>query len=354
MEANELRQEDLASAHAAGSAAAALFEETLNSLIKETTSVDALEILARAGFSVILRGVRPEEQQIGKPGLQLFHLELIQALALSRGRSSPVSDTDYPGNTQRVIDLIAENSRAYCDRAKSKMSADAAANRRQNLLARIQEWTLIVRGARQGFQTREYATDLAKAINPTFRHHIGCDATEVVVALSTIIETTKHRLRGLMDEARAWSQKKTGISMIEAFVQRLPPELRSVAKEKALPFRNDRRRLRAYLWSHNEHRLREIFTFKIEDLTAAAPPAQKQYLSEVITALSLKFGAVTPADLEHLHLSNPVQLKPLIQLAEGIIFCAAPQVISAHFAEILEALCTANPKLKKASEKARG
>lgn len=352
MDAPEVSQDDLIAAHAAGAAAAARFEETLKRLIETTTSVDALETLSRVGFSVILHARRPEEQQVGIPGLQLFHLELIQALALSRNRSGSAIDTDFPAVTQQIIDLIAENSQAYRERRKSKMSSDAADNRRLDLLARIQEWTLIVRGSRHGFQTRAYTSDLARAINPTFRHHMGCDATEVVAALSLIVETAKSRLRAHIEEMRTWSRKKTGISMIDAFVLTLPQKQQSTVKEKALPLRYDRRQLHAYLWNLTESRLHKLFTFEMDQLTAAAPSSQRQRLSGIISTLSFRFGDVKPADLHHLHLLNPVQLKPLIQV-DDIIFCPGPQILSAHFAEILEALCASHPKLKKASEKAR-
>ncbi|TRB19695.1 hypothetical protein [Rhizobium rhizogenes] len=42
------------------------------------------------------------------------------------------------------------------------------------------------------------------SINASFRHHYGCDATEVVAALSVIIDICESRVQAHMEDMRAW------------------------------------------------------------------------------------------------------------------------------------------------------
>lgn len=352
MSSKSIGPDEISAAHALGAAAATEFQMTLAALTEEATSVDGLEILARAGFSVLLSRLG-STRRADKPGLELFHLELIQALVLSRGRATADPKSDYPAVTQRIIELIGRNALAYRDKAKSKISVDVAENRRQEMLNLIQHWTLAVRGARQGFQTREYATDLARAVNPSFRHHYGCDATEVIAVLSAIIDICQTRVEAFLQNMRGWMTKKSASAMLEAFVQDLNQVEQKELEVRAMGLKNDPRQMQAMLWNVNEEHLVNLFTFKNSELTAAVPIEQRAPVVAVLSLVSLGFGAVTGTDLEHLHLDNPVQLKPLVRLDENATFCAGPQILGVHLAAILESICARMPKLKKAAEKAR-
>lgn len=352
MSTRPLTPEEVAEAHAAGRAAAERFQRTLASLVAESTSVDGLEILARAGFSVIM-STFSEKKHSRKPGLELFHLELIQALALSRARAAGDPSVDYPGVTQRIIDLIGENAQAYQEQAKSKVTADRAVNRQQEMLNLIQRWKLAVRGARQGFQTREYASDLASSVNLSFRHHYGCDATAVVAALSAVADICQKRLEVHLENMRTWMTKKSGSAMLEAFIQDLEPRTQADITARAAKYRHDRKQLEAFLWNINEQRLVSLFTLSTAELMTGLPGEQTEAMRSVLKLLTLDFGAVMQADLDHLHLDNPVQLRPLIRVDHTSVFCAGPQILGVHLAEIVEGLCAKVPKLKKAAEKAR-
>lgn len=353
MSPSQLSDEEVADAHVAGSIATDHFRSTLAALIKETTAVDALEFLARAAFSVIIHGLTPSKRG-QKPGLELFHLELIQALALSRQRAASDHKTDYPLVTERIIDLIGRNAQAYKDQVKSKVSPDTAENRRQEMLNLIQRWTLAVRGSRQGFQTRQYASELAMSVNGSFRYHYGCDATEVVAALSAIIDICESRVRAHLDDMRAWmTRKSSGKAMLESFIRNLEPNEQAEISSRAEVIRHDQEQLFALLWNINEQRWMSLFRFSNAELVEAAPIEQRQSIITVLSQLSSKFGEITEADLQHLHLDNPVQRKPLIKLDDNSFFCVGPQILGVHLAEIVESLCAKAPKLKKAAEKAR-
>ncbi|WEJ08476.1 hypothetical protein [Sinorhizobium prairiense] len=352
MERKQLTDEEVVAAHLAGGVATEHFRQTLNALVEEATAVDALEFLARGAMTVIINRLNQKPEK--KTDLQLFHLELMQALALSRPRASADSKTDYALVTERIVELIAQNAQAHQDQAKSKVSADVLEDLRQEMLNLIQRWTLAVRGARQGYQTRQYALELALSVNGSFRHHYGCDATEVVKALSAVIDVCEDRITAHMEDMRSWMMlKHSGKGMLEAFIRNLEPDEQAEISSRAAMVQHDREQLFALLWNINEHRWMTLFKFSYLDLVATAPIEQRYSIIDVLSQLSLDFGDVTEANLQHLHLDNPVQRKPLIRLDGNNFFCAGPQILGVHLAEIVENLCGTGDNLKRAAEKAR-
>lgn len=353
MSESHLSDGELAALHRAGSIAADDFRRTLSELIEETTSADPLEFLARAVMMVTINGLNQSKPE-NKSNLQLFQVELIQALALSRKHTLPDPGTDYPAVTERVTDLIHLNAQAYQDQAKSKTSPDPVENRKQEMVNLIQRWTLAVRGARQGYQTRHYTTELATSVNQSFRHYYGCEATEVVAALLAIIDLSHSRIKAHMEDMRSWMMpRNAGKGLLDAFTRNLNPEEKAEITTRVAAVRHDRKQLFALLWNINEQRWARLFQFSYVELVSTAPLGQAQAIISVLEQLSLSFGDVTEADLQHLHLDNPIQRKPLIRLNDGEFFCAGPQVLGVHLAEIVESLCGKYPKLKKAAEKAR-
>lgn len=198
--------EELARAHHDGNVAAKTFDETLRELVGTIGCTDAVEVLARVGFSLLMRGPeRPE--QLREEGVELSHLELIQALALTMERGISEADTDYPAITSKVLCLIGHNVAAYRDRAKLKMNGDEAQDERMRLLGLIQSWTLAVRGSRHEFQTRRYALALAKIVDTSFLHHHGCRATSVLEAFGRFQDLVEERLQFEHAYFRCWLRK---------------------------------------------------------------------------------------------------------------------------------------------------
>lgn len=357
MDANDQRDsvlsdEEVSSAHIAGAAATDVFLTTLSELIEETTSVDGLEYLARASMSVISQGWNSSKRK--EPSLHLFHLELLQALTLSRKHNISNANTDYSAVTERLIGLIGQNTTAYQDQGRSTVSSDEAENRQQEMLSLVRRWTLAVRGPRQGFQTRQYVSELAAAVNESFRHHYGCDATEVVAALSAIIDISESRVQAHLEDMRSWmTRKNSAKAMLDAFIRNLDRDEQEEILSRAAVVQHDRKQLFALLWNINEQRWVRLFRFSYSELVATAPIGQRQSIISALCELSIDFGAVTDADLQHLHLNNPIQRRPLIKLDDRSFFCAGPQIVGVHLAEIVEGLCGRVPTLKKAAERAR-
>ncbi|KQM64787.1 MULTISPECIES: hypothetical protein [unclassified Sphingomonas] len=344
--------EELARARRDGKVAAETFDETLRELVEAIVATDAVEVLARAGFHLLMRGPdRPE--QVGKEGVELSHLELIQALALSTARGAGEADTDYPAITSRVLNLIGRNVVAYRDRTKLKLNGDQAHDERTRLLALIQSWTLAVRGARHEFQTRRYAFALAKIVDASFHHHHGCTATSWVQAIGRFYDLVEERLQAERASLRRWVRKKSGIAMIHAFVEGLDDKTAAEISTAAMPYRYDRDHVTALLINRFEQRLSGAFTLCYEDLVAETPTKERDALIGLLRRCALRFGEVDNSALERLHLDNPVRMRPFIELDAQSFFCPVPHILGVQMSEMLEDLCAINPTLKEKAEKAR-
>lgn len=335
-----------------GKVAAETFDETLRELVGTIGGADAVEVLARAGFYLLMRG--PDRlEQIGKQGIELFHLELLQALALTMARGSGEADVDYPAITSKVLDLIGRNVAAYRDRAKLKINGDEADDERTRLLGLIQGWTLAVRGARHEFQTRRYAFALAKMMDASFLHHHGCTASTFVASIGRFYDLVEERLQAEREFLHRWVRKKSGTAMIYAFVEGLDDTTAGEIAAASMPYRYNRDHVKALLINRFEQRLSGAFTLRYEDLVAETPAKERDAVISLLRGCALRFGEVDNSALERLHLDNPVRMRPFIELDSQSFFCPAPYILGVQMSEILEDLCEISSTLKKKAEKAR-
>lgn len=344
--------EKLARAHRNGQVAAETFDETLRELVETIGRADAVEILSRAGFYLLIRSPsRPKQPR--EENFELSHLELIQALALTMPRGLGKADTDYPMITSKVLGLVGRNVASYPDRAERKMTGNVANDERTRLLGLIQNWTLTVRGARHEFQTRRYVFALAKIVDDSFCHHHGCTATSLVKATGRFYNLIEERLQLERAYFHRWVRKKSGIAMIRAFVGELDDITKAEILAAVMPYRYDRNHVTTLLINRFEQRLSGVFTLRYEDLVAETPQKERDALLPLLRELALCFGCIQKKELEYLHLDNPVRIQPFIELDPHTFFCAAPQTIGVHMGEILENLCKKSTSLKKKAEKAR-
>jgi hypothetical protein len=348
----KLSDGELAAAHAEGNAGRAEFDGTLQALLAAINGVDQVEVLGRVALALLLRSSTLGRNPHGK-GIEIFHVEILQALALSQARNTIVQDNNYAKVTQTCIDLMARNGQAYQKISKLKIVSNVSENERQELIALVQNWTLTVRGPRHAYQTQEYCRAMAVAIDGPFLDHFLCSASDVLDMLEIIRQLLHERVQAHIDGIRSWLLKKSGHAMVEAFVRSLPIDQASRIREATWPLRYDRKVVAAALWNELEEKLGELFNFTIADLTSLATSADMNHLKIVLEMLSLGFGDVTNETLQHLHLSNPVRLKPFVHLDDDSFSCFVPFSIHLNMSEMLEHLCATKPSLKKRLERAR-
>lgn len=157
--------ERIAKANEAGDTAQRTYETTLSQLRVLITEHDAVEVLARVAFAMFFR-IAGLQKEPGKKGIEVWHVEILQALALSAERvdDGKGAGIDVARFTQDSIDLTEENGQAYRHTWLRKLTADLEQNDRLELLSLLRDWTMAIRGARHVHQTEEYASALAAAV----------------------------------------------------------------------------------------------------------------------------------------------------------------------------------------------
>lgn len=331
-------------AKAAGVGARAEFDETLAALRTGLTALDPLEVLARTALSLTFR-IAAMQLKPDKKGVEVFHVEMLQALALS-GERRIDADGDFPATTQASIDLIDRNGQAYRGLWLRKLGTDPALNQREELIALLQSWTMAIRGPRHAHQTQEFLGAMCAGVDGAFRQEFGCSPSAVVAVLSGLIDILGSRVQQHMNWLKGWMRKKSGLAMIDGYVHGLPDPDAEKIRADLLPHRYDRTWVFNHLWNLSEARFAPLMHFRADELAAIAPEENADRLRTVLNSLALGFGEVTEQDLEHLQLKNPVQLKPLIRLDDDRLFCCNPHSLGTNLAEIFEELCSRFPSTK--------
>jgi hypothetical protein len=338
-------------AKAAGAGARAEFDETLIALRTGLTDLDPLEVLARAALSLTFR-IATMQFEPNKKGVEVFHVEILQALALS-GERRIDADSDFPAATQASIDLIDRNGQAYRGLWLRKLGTDSALNQREELIALLQSWTMAIRGPRHAHQTQEFLRAMCAGVDGAFRQEFGCRPSAVVAVLSGLIDMLGSRIKQHMEWLKGWMRKKSGLAMIDGYVHGLADREAEKIRADLLPHRYDRKWVFNHLWNLSEARFAPLMHFTADELAAMAPREDAERLRAVLNSLALGFGEVSEQDLQHLHLSNPVQLKPLIRLDDDRFFCCNPHSLGTNLAEIFEELCNRFPSTKTRLEGVR-
>ncbi len=343
---------DIARRQAEGHVAAETFTRTLSELRAGLVGADPLVVLARIVLHVLVNQSRKPDPS--KPGLEVFHLEILQGLVLTaptRPTGTAEQAVDMTALTSRLID---ENGQAYRRLWQRKLTSDPAHNNREALVAFLRNWTMAVRGPRHAHQTLEYLQAMAVATAGSFRIQFGCQATNALALLQAVPALLQSRVNAHMAFMRRWMTRKRGpAATIDAFVDGMAETEAARHRAAVATFNRDAKQLQAYFWNQCEMRLAEILTFSVDDLLPDAVSAESEGLKRLFDSMALGFGDVSEDDLEHIHLDNPVRLKPFIRLAAGKYFCPNPFSLTTNLSDIFEALCQRQASTKAALETGR-
>lgn len=344
--------EDIARKQAEGHAAAETFARTLLELRAALVGADPIEVLARTFLHVLIHQSRKPDPK--KSGLEVFHLEILQGLVLTATERRPGTAEQAVDTTALTSRLIDENGQAYRLLWQRKLTEDPLHNSREALFAFLRHWTMAVRGPRHAHQTLEYLEGMVVATAGPFRSSFKCHAAQMLALLQAVPALLQSRVNAHVAFMRRWMTRKRGpAATIDAFVDGMEETEAARHRAAVSTFTGDAEHLQAYFWNECEKRLAAILIFSIDEVLPDAPSTEKEGLERLFDSLALSFGEVSEDDLKHLHLDNPVRLKPFIRLGDGQYFCPNPFSLTTNLSEIFETLCQRHAATKAALEKGR-
>ena len=342
---------------AVGRDAEVKFRETREELEKLITENDAVQILASLAhlFVVVKTPGRPPRDDRNE--IEQNHLELAQALALTR----PFAQDPPPGRmsdrVQQVIDLLLANVEASLLRRYAAISTSPRRERKKAfLLEMVRAHTQTIRGTFYIEQGYRYMRLVLDRIEGPFLSQYGVTGSTLLTVLQALIEVIESRLNELSArQARFFRKRKPG-DVAREFIREFP-EFAVNEAEVLKGFSetgNPPDRLRYALVEFTCLKLPGCFTLSREDVASVCPAGSDVIsIERVISEWSLSFGDLADANRDHLYLNNPVWQRPFIRLEDGRLFWPIPNISLTFGFEMFELLTDPHKALAIAYHDAR-
>lgn len=351
---HKLSSTEATATRAEGASAQSSFKTTLADLESLVRESDGVEVMARLAFSLLYSlGRDPQRQK--RQTVQVFHLELLQALYLSKPRTATDADADHAAMAGRAMTLIADHATAFLDRSSGRIADDPTEDARLALVDQVQRWSLAVRGARHIHQTLGFLKDVAPSLDVAFRRKFGCSLDEVVKLIEGFFDLLSQRFNADRDWRRKWMwERGSRAYKVDAFCARLPEYAAERFRAEAARPGLSHQHLFGLMWVASERLLAGIFTFRYEDIDASFRTGEETALRAFLDRLSYSFGDLAQVSADRIQLANPVRLRPLVRLDDDSYFAANSASLGTGLVEVIEDLCADDAKLKERWERAKG
>lgn len=270
------------------------------------------------------------------PGVEQYHIEFLQALAMTM----PISEWGHipalPADIQNAKDTLEELGTAFFLRRFKAI--DGVENPQERVVLSLQErvrvHTQVVRNWAYFSDGVNISSELYAPLDEVFETQLGFRATDIIrvgEVMTRLVErrSTEHfmllkrifRETNIKRLVRTYFREMPGIkSDPEAFIAIIPAwaTLRSVQQR---------------LISHSDLRRPEIFTMSPE-IVAEESSLPVGRVKSALSALSLIPSSLSAMGGEAILLNNPVWQRPVIELNDTF-FCVMPQSIHSHIHAII-------------------
>ena len=287
-------------------------------------------------------------------GIELHHIELLQALLLTLERwdwgHKPASNEQI----QAAIDAVKALATAFHKRRLIQLEDLADDLDRlvsAGLQERMRDHTQMVRNWGYYDDMVQIVRALHAPLDTAFAAHHGYSASDLVDIAEALVALHQERLGGRFMLLKDIFRGRTRKAIVHGFFARYEGvEGDPDAFVASLPKRVPLRHLRMMLLSHADRWL--VMEMRVEPGVIAERLGKPVALvTKVFAALGLQPGSLRRTEKEHLFLSNPVWLKPAVEVDDDFLFFA-PQSLVSFLPAILRNL-VAEAGITKALEKRR-
>lgn len=287
-------------------------------------------------------------------GIEQHHIELLQALLLTLEHwewgSKPASNQQM----QAVIDAVKALATAFHQRRIIQFEAlgeDLVCLIGAGLQEQVRDHTQMVRNWGYYGDMVRIVRALHAPLDSAFTGHHGYSASDLVDIAEALVDLHQERLGGRYRLLKDIFRGRTRKAIVYGFFSRYEavegdPDAFLASLPKRMPLRD----LKAILLSYADRWL--VMEMRVEPGVIAERLGKPITLvSKVFSALGLRPGSLRQHEKEHLFLSNPVWLKPAVQIGEDFLFFV-PQSLVNFLPAILRNLA-AEAGIAKALERRR-
>jgi len=335
---------------------ASVYQENLARLVELSGSVSALHVLAVVSCYSLMTtvGKAAEADRLShadKP--QQAHVEFLQALFLRHKWES--REGSAPEVIQQVFDALPALFEAY---GHMQAPSGAGAQARETAAAEavrayLRGHTAVVRNWGYFSAVKRIASEVLRGIDTEFASAYGLKATDLLRLFEHLVREMERKMnehnervhsvfkaanvRLMADELLAQFANIRGIETLRK--ELLTP---GVTAEQA----------QYHAFTALEHILPSYFFIGPDDL-AQDLGLPEEALAKVLKRLSISFGELSSQDPSTLFLSNPVWLRPLLEMSEDVYFCVLPQTLMSFVLPIIEELIKTHPAVRDKLQRVR-
>lgn len=335
------------------------FEDSFQELQARILTVDPCSLLSLFAYYDLTTSPGVNREWTEKQPILQHHVEFLQGLVLRYQEESFDFQPTLPQDFVVFRDLIKDVTRAFQMRRLAAVDPSASREQRQRFMALedIRVHTQAVRNWGYPQQVSRIVTGLFSTLDDAIEEQLGVRVAYLVKMWFNLVNISETRLNRHRNLVMSALQAKTIESAIEKSYQAFPDitsspeELLQLATENNFSLQN----VQDLLFRHSDLRLKDIYTFTIQNFVDAYPKEiEPEMLQKIIDIWSLSFGNLADLNSEHIFLGNPVWQKPLVRLKNEKIFCPIATLFINSLTEIMEAIIKSKPELYKRYEERRG
>ena len=283
---------------------------------------------------------------VGKDGVQArdsdakihqSHVEICQALALQTNINALSTQPPPPDIIQELWDAITTLTTSHSYRDIANFEDDSVEEKAVSLLQQwIKQNTMIVRNWGYFFQVKNISQELYGHFDTLIENEKGYTISNIINLFQLLIKQIEKANTNRHKTLSDLYQLRNKIELINKYHEliNLPEEEAKQFIERIdlnkLPFKH----LFLMLVSHHDLWLNENYEF-YPDKLAEELNIDLLSVTKILEEFSLKWGDLESFETEHLYLSNPVWLHPIINCENNKYFCVFPQ---AFFSFIIPSL----------------
>jgi hypothetical protein len=325
--------------------ARAAFEEEYPKIINWFDTYDPLYILSFCVFYFLSTPQGVDKEAVdGKLDFAPHHLELLQAFAL-RGarRGTPAPLKEKAMELQQTLKRITDDlGLAQLTVLRDGMS-DAEV-KKHFVLHQMRSQTFAIRNWAYPDQTYTHLKALfSGSLDATLsREYDGASVVRLIDALVALAEESNVRLNahiGRLRPAMTASSYEECYAEYQRAFQLVKDDTEAMRDVFVRMCRSDLRSFKSLLMVHSDLFLGGIFTFSLDDIMKAyGDDSHRAGVLRMIRKMSYRFGDLADADVKHFLFSNPVLVRPLIELDDGSFFWALGGILAHTLPAMLEEL----------------
>lgn len=331
----------------------AQYVEAFGELTRRLQDVDPIQTLAHFAFyDLTIFEAYPDVQSQYKAAGQ-HHVELLQALFLSIPAGQLARKPASAGDLLEISRLVSRASESFALRRFSPSSEDSPERHFQAAAEQVRTQTQAIRNWGYPNQVFRILSELFEPFDDEVFARTGYRISKLVPMCQSIFRLVEDRFEERKRLARPMMRATSVRKVVETYYRTIPQifgdssDFIELARKAALSVDETK----AALMAHFDLRLRDCYTFSVQDFQQAySEPVSREALENLLVGWSLALGDLAASNNEHFFLANPIWEKPLIRLGGGVFFWPMLELFLSFGLEMLQIILKQHPDLYRRYE----